>query len=174
MKNMIDEIKWFWKFKVKYPWYDFRRGVQNLFTHFSIVWSSGDFDYAYILRMMKFKLERLEKVLEDGYEIEEDRLPKLKDIKRCIELLNNKLEDNYAERCGYEPNAVKHEFVPIEKDEDGEQLYELVSTPITKTNEEIKEILNEAHKLEQVEWEELWDIIKKGKNSPYDMRSWWD
>ena len=174
MKEILDEIKWFWKFKVKYPWYDFRRGIQNLYTHFSIVWGSGDFDYGYVLRMLKFKLERLEKVLQDGYEVDKDRLPKVEDIRRCIELLNNKIEDNYAERCGYIHGDSKHEFVPIEKDENGEQLYELVVTRFTQTDEEVREIFKKAHELEQKEWEELWETIKKGNKSPVDARGWWD
>ena len=110
MKDIIYEIKWFWKWNVKYPWYDFRRGIQNLYTHFSIVWKSGDFDYVYILGMTKFKLERLEKVIQDGIEVEKDRLPKVEDIKRCIELINNKLEDNYAERCGYQSEELREIF----------------------------------------------------------------
>ena len=174
MKEIISEINWFFKFKIKYPWYDFRRGIHNLFTHFKIVWQSGDFDYGYVLRMLKFKLERLERTLQDGYEVDEDRLPKIEDIKRCIELLNNKLEDNYAERCGYIHGDSKHEFVPIEKDEDGEQLYELVITRFTQTDEEVREIFKKAHELEQKEWEELWETIKKGNKSPVDARGWWD
>ena len=174
MKEILDEIKWFWKFKVKYPWYDFRRGIQNLYTHFSIVWRSGDFDYGYVLRMLKFKLERLEKSLQEGYEVDEDRLPKIEDIKRCIELLNNKIEDNYAERCGYLYDGVKTEFVPVDKDENGEQLYEMVTTRTKQTNEEVREIFKKAHDLEQKEWEEIWETIKKGNKSPVDARGWWD
>lgn len=175
MKEILDEIKWFWKFKIKYPWYDFRRGIKNLYTHFSIVWHSGDFDYGYVLRMLKFKLERLETVLQDGYEVDEHRLPKVEDIKRCIELLNNKIEDNYAERCGYRHDNVKIEFVPIEKDDNGEQLYQMISTPIEpQTKEELREIFKKAQDLEQKEWEELWETIKKGNKSPVDARGWWD
>lgn len=174
MREIISEINWFFKFKIKYPWYDFRRGIKNLFTHFKIVWQSGDFDYGYVLRMLKFKLERLEETLQDGYEVDEDRLPKIEDIKRCIELLDNKLKDNYAERCGYIHGDSKHEFVPIEKDENGEQLYELVVTRFTQTSEEVREIFKKAQELEQKEWEELWDTIKKGNKSPVDARGWWD
>lgn len=174
MKKILSEFKWFWKFKVKYPWYDFRRGIQNLYTHFSIVWKSGDFDYIYILQMMKFKLERLESILQNGYEVDKDRLPKIEDIKRCIELLNNKIEDNYAERCGYVHGDAKYDFVPVEKDDDGEQLYEMVVTRTTQTDEEIREIFKKAQELEQEEWEELWETMKKGNKSPVDMRGWWD
>ena len=175
MKEILDEIKWFWKFKVKYPWYGFRRGVQNLYTHFSVVWKSGDFDYGYILQMMKFKLERLEKSLQNGYEVEKDRLPKIEDIKRCIELINNYLEDNYAERCGYVHSDGEVEFVPTEKNKNGEQLYEMVRVKVTQTDkEEVREIFKKARELEQKEWEELWETFKKGNKSPIDARGWWD
>ena len=174
MKELLNEIKWFWKFNVKHPWYNFRGGVRNLFTHFKIVWGSGDFDYSYILQMMKFKLERLEKTLQGGDEVDKDRLPKIEDIKRCIELINNNIEDNYAERCGYLYGDSKYDFVPIEKNGDGQQLYEMVVTRATQTDDEVKEIFKKAQELEQKEWEELWEIFKKGNKSPVDMRGWWD
>ena len=175
MKDIIDEIKWFWKWNVKYPWYDFRRGIQNLYTHFSVVWKSGDFDYAYILRMTKFKLERLEKVLQDGYEVDKDRLPKVEDIKRCIELINNKLEDNYAERCGYQSDRTTIEFEPIDEELNGEKLFVMVNKhPKPQSNEELREIFKKAHELEKEEWAELWDTIKKGNKSDRGMNGWWD
>jgi hypothetical protein len=174
MKELLNEIKWFWKFNVKHPWYNFRGGVRNLFTHFKIVWGSGDFDYSYILQMMKFKLERLEKTLQGGDEVDKDRLPKIEDIKRCIELINNNIEDNYAERCGYLYGDSKYDFVPIEKNGDGQQLYEMVVTRATQTDDEVKEIFKKAQELEQKEWEELWEIFKKGNKSSVDMRGWWD
>lgn len=174
MKELLNEIKWFWKFNVKHPWYNFRGGVRNLFTHFKIVWGSGDFDYSYILQMMKFKLERLEKTLQGGDEVDKDRLPKIEDIKRCIELINNNIEDNYAERCGYLYDESKYDFVPIEKNGGGQQLYEMVVTRATQTDDEVKEIFKKAQELEQKEWEELWEIFKKGNKSSVDMRGWWD
>ena len=106
-------MKSWWKWKVYYPWLDFKRGVKNLWAYRKIVWGMGDFDYSYVLRMKKFQLERLLKTLENGHEIESDRNPKLEDIRRCIELLNNILEDNYDERCGYDSNRTVIDFKEI-------------------------------------------------------------
>jgi hypothetical protein len=38
----------------------------------------------------------------------------------------------------------------------------------------VKEIFKKAQELEQKEWEELWEIFKKGNKSSVDMRGWWD
>ena len=100
--------------------------------------------------------------------------PKIEDIKRCIELINNNIEDNYAERCGYLYDESKYDFVPIEKNDDGQQLYEMVVTRATQTDDEVKEIFKKAQELEQKEWEELWEIFKKGNKSPVGMKGWWD
>ena len=50
----------------------------------------------------------------------------------------------------------------------------LVTTRTKQTNEEVREIFKKAHDLEQKEWEEIWETIKKGNKSPVDARGWWD
>lgn len=175
MKEKIEDFKRWWKFNVTYKWYSFRRGVKNLWNYFPIVWKSGDFDYHYILRMQKFQLERLLKVLENGYEVDESRLPKIEDIKRCIELINNLLEDNFAERCGYKSDRITVVFEPLNETLDGEPLYQMVNKhPKPQSKEELSKIFKKSRKLEEKEWNELWSIVSKGKHSQYGMNSWWD
>jgi len=175
VKEKIDDFKNWWKWNITYKWYDFRRGVKNLITHFSIVWHSGDFDYHYILRIQKFKLERLLKVLETGNEVEEDRNPKIEDIKRCIELINNQLEDNYAERCGYQNDRIITEFEPIDEKLGDEKLFKMVNKhPNPQTDKELRTIFTNARKLQKKEWDELWDTIKDGNKGEFGLNSWWD
>jgi len=172
MKEKLDNFKSWWKWKIYYPWLDFKRGVKNLWFYRKIVWSMGDFDYAYILQMKKFQLERLLKVLENGFEVEESRNPKIEDIKRCIELITNKLEDNYAKRCGYNSERTTIGFSKIEGDG---KLYQMINThPNPQSDEELRDIFSRARELEMEEWNELWDIIKKGNKSDHGMLGWWD
>jgi hypothetical protein len=175
MKEKIESIKSWWKWNVTYKWYDFRRGIKNLWNYKKIVWGTGDFDYAYILRMQKFQLERLLKVLENGNEVDEDRLPKVEDIKRCIELIDNQLEDNFAERCGYKTDRTTIDFEPLDEELDGEKLYKMVNKhPNPQSEKELSTIFINARILKKEEWDELWDIIKKGNKSENGMLGWWD
>jgi hypothetical protein len=175
MGEKIENIKSWWKWNVTYKWYDFRRGVKNLWNYKKVVWNTGDFDYAYILRMQKFQLERLLKVLENGNEVDEYRLPKVEDIKRCIELINNQLEDNFAERCGYDTSRHTMGFTPIDETLDGEKLFKMVNTnPNPQSDKEMTEIFAKARELEKKEWDELWDTIKNGNKSNFGLNSWWD
>ena len=53
-------------------------------------------DYSYTLEMMQKSLQIISKGIEkDGHEIDEFRLKKVKAINRCIELIENKIQDNY-------------------------------------------------------------------------------
>lgn len=176
MKEKLNNFKNWWKWKVYYPWLDFKRGVKNLWLYRKIVWDMDDFDYNYILEMKKFQLEKLLKVLENGSEIEETRNPKIEDIKRCIELISNILEDNYVERCGYDHNRVIFEFSEVkESNKNGNKLYEIVNThPNAYSDAEFRDIISKARTLEMEEWDELWETIKKGNKSKLGMMGWWD
>lgn len=151
------ELKWrFWAFK------NYRKVVMT---------RARPWDYNAVLHFMKKHFELLSERMEHGWEVDETKNPKVEDIKRCIVLLNNIIEDNYSERCGYDFERNNFEFVEVEGHPDQ---HEMVHTKDSQTPEEIREILAKSRKLEQEEWEELWDIIKKGKSSPHGMQGWWD
>jgi hypothetical protein len=145
-ENIIDASTWyklkFWKNK----WFDLRRGIRNLRAYFKVVANIYPWNVDYpVLSLTKVSLERVLKYLEHGNEVEETRLPKIKDIKRSIELIDHYLKDDYAERCGW-----KHEGS--------------IFDPPTEEN---SKALKESHKLQEEEWDELFTLLKK-------MRGWWD
>ena len=146
-ENVIDRNTWY-KFKFwKYKWYDLIRGLKNLKAYFKVVIGIYPWNAAYpILSLTKVSLERLLKYLEDGSEVPETRLPKVKDIKRTIELIDHYLKEDYAERCGWK----------FEND----KLFE------SPTEENIS-ALKKSYKLQEQEWDELFTLLK-------NMRSWWD
>jgi hypothetical protein len=119
-------------------------------------------DSAYILMMQKFQLEILCKQLENGSEEESSRNEKVKDIKRYIELLNNSIEDNYADRCGYDYEYDIY-FEPVEN---GSGFY-LKDTCTEEQNKNNDEALKKAQELEIAEYKEMGDLFQ-------NIRSWWD
>lgn len=145
--NVIDANTWY-KFKFwQHKYWDFKQGIKNLIAYFKIVWNiypyNGDTTF---FSLTKKSLERLLVWIEKGHEVEESRLPKIKNIKRSIEILNNFLEDNFAERCGWEFDESK-----------------LFEPPTEENDNAIKESI----KLQEEEWNELFILLK-------DIRSWWD
>jgi len=145
-ENVIDANKWY-KFKFwQHRYWDLKRGIRNLKAYFKVVYNihpyNGD---STVLSLTKISLERVLKYLEKGLEVEESRLPKIENIKRSIELINHFLEDDYAERCGWE-------F-------DGDMFKESSEANI-KT-------VGESRKLQEEEWNELFILLK-------ELRSWWD
>lgn len=131
--------------KIKNWWRQFKLIIKNLIIYFPIVINMRNWDYVYILGMMQFQLLELLKTIENGLEIDETRIPKEHNIKKTLELLKSITEYDYLERSGYNDNRD----------------YEWGSDEFHKIN-------LKARDLEESEWNELFDILKR------DMRGWWD
>ena len=105
-------------------------------------------DYSYTLEMMQKSLQIISKGIEkDGHEIDEFRLKKVKAINRCIELIENKIQDNYLQRAEEKYGEFKFSLTNNPK----------LSSEEKRTNEKI---MNHAKNLEISEWNELWRTIE--------------
>jgi hypothetical protein len=138
-------------------------------------------DYHYTLEMFKKCLDQMSDNLElKGIEVDSSRLKKVKKMRRASELINNFLENNHLFRV----QEVYGEFSDIKWDND-ENNPELKI--MSKSTDNDRKILDETRKLEEQEWDELWEIIKgqdpknKKKNEDWDkwydgsgMLGWWD
>ena len=103
---------------------------------------------------------------------------KLSKMRRAIELLNNKIDDNFIKRTEeIYGDAYLGELV-FEETENGK--YTLVDEETEEQKQHNKLIFKKAHELEQKEWKELWQIIEGKKYKQYkdwdgsDLRGWWD
>jgi hypothetical protein len=150
-------------------WYNIKYGIRNLYRYFSIIWNHRDYDSTHILKIFKFNLELLRKKMrEDSYEVEEDLSLKLKDIDRVIEILDNIINDKH-----YETSAFIYKGLDFEELADGNFL---MKNNLTKDEEEYNTSVTKGIiKIEQEEWDELFLILKEGKNYPNikAMQSWW-
>ena len=127
--------------------------------------STYDFDYEGSLYYMRTHFSYILTAMRKGYylqEGEETRKVKEKNISRLIDLINSKMIDDYADRCGYDDDF---ETTLNEDEEKGEY----VTFSSTQTEEQKKnnsKALQDGIKLEEKEWKELIRLIGK-------MRSWW-
>lgn len=169
LKKIGDQsIPWKWAF-----WEDKYLELKWIFwairKYWKITIQMRPWDRGYIIQMMKFQITILKEYIEKHErEIDETRIPKEKNMSRVIELMNHYENDDHAERCGY--IHVDFEFVPFVDDKHPEEmgLTEMVSKETPKEEKINKKALKDSHKLQQKEWNEMFDIMKK------DMQGWWD
>jgi hypothetical protein len=140
-------------------WYQLKLSVSYFKTFFHSIWWFRGNDRYYTLNLLRVSLnEQLRVISSDsdgGFkEIDEFREPKEKNIRRCLTLLDNLLEDNYDERCGYDYNF---EFYFVKTGEPNLSKLETTATQEQKDNNEIAFL--KAEKLKKEEFEELFKII---------------
>ena len=73
-----------------------RNGIRNLIRWFPIIWNDGDWDYHFLLRVLRFKLQDL----QGGISSRNRHVGCQRQMQRidlCIKLLNRLLADNYHE-----------------------------------------------------------------------------
>ena len=103
---------------------------------------------------------------------------KLNRMQRAIELLNNKIDNNYLFRMEEEYGKVYLGELQFEETENGK--YALVNEETEEQKEHNRMVFKKSHELEAKEWKELWEIIQGKKYKGYknwdgsDLRSWWD
>ena len=66
------------------------QGIKNLIAWFPTIWQDRDFDYVFLSRILKLKLERMLPVIENGYNVDAHKTAHK--MKIVIELLDRQLD----------------------------------------------------------------------------------
>jgi hypothetical protein len=161
--------------------YDIPQFIGNIWKFRKELWSHRWWDYRFTLEMLYRSIQIIEKEMSlKGIEVSETREPKIQSMRRALELLKHKLDDDYIDRAEAEVGElIMHdwEFEPVEN---GNMRLVDKETEEEKTHNRL--VFEVARELEEVEWKELWDIFKGTKFSKKygkkydgtDMRGWWD
>lgn len=162
-KRMLDSenpLRWsYWTHK----WYDLRWAIRNYVRYFRVVAGMRPWDSHSVITMMKFQIDHLSKTMEkSSMEVEETMNPKLDKMNRFVELADHYLEEDYADRCGFD-HDYDFTFEPVEGEPNLSQLGSTETKEQAKNN---RRAIKEAHELGEKEWEEMIELLK-------DMRSWW-
>lgn len=178
----VERLVWYdtklWK-----AWEFIRRGIPTFFGNIwrfrKELYSHQWWDYRYTLEMLYRSLSIMVVKLEkDGIEEDVSRGKKVVKIKRTLELLKHKLDDDYIERTEDEYGKLVMKEWKFEKSENDSYL--LVDEDTEEEMKHNRMIFKKAHDLEHKEWIELWEIIKGKKYKHYkdwdgsDLRGWWD
>lgn len=78
-------------------WFALTDGIANVFRWVPVIWSDSDYDYAFLLRIMEYKLRRMAAVLESGHLLDGPR--RARQARVCAELCKRMHEDRYCENA---------------------------------------------------------------------------
>lgn len=180
--------------------YDIPLFFKNIWRFRKELYNHQWWDYRFTLEILYRSIYIMEKGMsERGIEVTSSRDKKVAQMRRVLELLKHKLDDDYIERAEKKFGDLNLKEWEFEKIEDSSS-YRLIDnyTPQEKAHQ--RKIFNYARRLEDKEWREIWGIIKgnqsniewkkyyktlteEQKNSHdswakwfdgSDMRGWWD
>ena len=177
LKRLMWREHWIFKTYALFR-YDIPLFLKNIWRFRKELWDHQWWDYRFTLNMLQRSLTIMEKGMSTrGMEVSETREPKVKSMRRALELIRNNREDNYLERAEAELGPISR--WEWEMDEEGV----LIDRDTPEQKEHNRKVFEKARKLEEKEWKELWQIIKGTKYSTTfygdkydgtDMRGWWD
>ena len=137
--------------------------IRIFLKFFKSVWNFKPYEHSGVYNILKVSIDIIKdyNIKNDDFYIGQDK--NIKKMKRLSWLLKNAIEDNYAERCGYEYFNGDITFKAIENSD----LFEVVFTGDEEKREKNSKAIKEGYKLEQQEKNELFNIIKK------NLDNWW-
>lgn len=137
--------------------YKIPRFVKNIWYFRKELWRFRSWDYTFNLMMLSRSLEKTAYTLEfHGNEINETRFKKVEKIKRVVEIIKSLDESNYIDRAEKELGELKN----------GDWLFNGVEdTPDEKVHN--RKVYDLATKIENDEWNELFDILRGQNHEEY-------
>ena len=127
---------------------------ENLWFFRKQLWEFRSWDYSFNLEMFARSLEKTSNTLEfHGNEVDVTRLKKVQKINRVIEIIKNIRESNYLSKAELELGEIilRNDWMFTDEEQNPE---------IIAHN---KKIYDRADILQELEWNELFDILK-GQN----------
>ena len=161
--------------------YDIPLFFKNVWRFRKELYNHQWWDYRFHLEMMYRSLSIMEKGMsEKGIEVTETRDVKVQKMRRALELLKHKLDDDYIQRAEVELGELSHNPIEFEPIEGKDGLYRLVDNDTPAEKKHARNVYKRARVIEEKEWKELWDIFKGKKFTTWekydgsDLRGWWD
>lgn len=138
---------------------------KNIWMWKKVLWNYRWYDYHFVLESLYTAIYIMANNTEKyGNELESHRSKKVAQMRRLLELIQNKMNDNFIERSeiilGEKIPQKDFNFIPSETHPN---CYELVDDDTPEEKKLKKKIYHFSDKLEDDEWNEMWAIIK-GKN----------
>jgi len=161
LKTLSRHQTWWYKtyelFRYKIPYF-----VENVWYFRKELWEHRSWDYTHSLMILRRSLTKLAHTLEFyGWEVEESRMEKVKNMKRAIQLIDRMSSDEYIEQAENELGKLHIDWDWSDEEDAPEQ------------REHNAKVFKRSHEIKEAEWKELWKLMKGGKMDG-GMRGWWD
>jgi len=184
-ETLKEKLEHWWSYtktyRIEIPYYDFKKGISNIFKWIKIVWKDNDFGYNDILKVWRFKLEKTANEFERKYEkakksnitYYDDLVEQVKWMRICCrlidriwgegEFLENRYEDEYSA-------YYKTEYIWQPANEDLEETKKLAQA--INRDRKIDSILNDSDYEEiDIESDVELDILDLEPNKPYHLNT---
>ena len=89
------EVEHLYKKYVQYPVIDIYYGLKNLWAWKGLIWTDRDWDYMYLIIMLKFKMKQMHKSQDSSTWKTVTADHHLQKLKICIEICERYIEDEY-------------------------------------------------------------------------------
>jgi hypothetical protein len=195
----VEKLVWYdtklWK-----VWEFFKRGIPtfigNIWRFRKELYNHQWWDYRYTLEVLHRSLVIMEKEISvKGMEEDASRNKKVAKMQRAIQLLKNRLDDNFIQQAENELGELHLKPMQFEPTDGG--AYRLIDNDTKEEKEHNNRVFKLASTIDDREWRELWNIfkgqsmidfkkyMKEVPNSSTtkawdnwfngsDMRTWWD
>ena len=175
--------------------YDLYHGIRNLFIFFNIIWKYRPWNFDYNTGSILKKCIYLNyiNIEKNGYEVDDTRIPKIRQMKTVVKLLDNLIKDRYIKLAELKYGELCLKDIKYQKiDTTSDDYKDMIDfNPEDRPNPEYHEIDDDesdeerihnrkifkyAQEIETRQWNKIWDIIKgdiecsNGTNA----QSWWD
>jgi hypothetical protein len=103
-----------------------------------------------------------------GHEIEISRDKKIAKMRRSLEIMKHILDDNFIDMAEEKFGKLPDQPWEFKEVEDRPDCMELVDNYTEEEKELQSKIFAEARKIQEEEWDELWDIFRGQKKEDFD------
>jgi hypothetical protein len=146
--------------------YNVKNGLRNLWKWRSVVWNDRPWDYVYIFKALRFKLDETQRCIDGTFVGADEEAAKIRSL---IEAIDRILEDDY----------VKKEYEEMDKKYGKLEMIFNDDNTITTTREKLKEEDKETERKETLALAELeaerrqQDINFVFDTMKNDIQRWW-
>lgn len=146
--------------------------IINVFKWLPVIWGDRQWDYVYLLIIMRKKLELMSKFFKSDDAISVGSEERVREMDKCIKLLDRMIQDEYGSDC-YKELDRKWGKLYFELDE-GKKSFTFQRSCILNEEDREQERLDILNCVSVEENERLADYDKLFKLMNRQVRGWWD
>lgn len=140
--------------------YDLPRFFKNVWRFRKVLWNHAWWDYRYTLEALHTSLSIMEEGMSTkGWEVKETRDKKVEKMRRVLELLQHKIDDDYVSRVESELGPIIYSPWEFEDVEGKPGLSRIVEKESESDKEHNRKVFDRAMEIEEEEWREIWRIF---------------